>query len=351
MIISKIKTALTVILLSGMIWIFAERAVIMSETVMVEIDLTGLKGDTLVQFLDEKSKPVAAKRQTVTLTVEGPTVRIQNIADNYLDVIPFDLSKRKIDLEWGQPKDAWVSIESLLDGKLYSRDEESYVKINDSDPQTLHVRMIKLVPKMIPVVVFDENNVELTPEKIEPKEVEALVADERTRAEVHLKNETQRRQAMQGELIDLEARVVFQNRVDTYPVKLVLPPEASKTLEIHNPLLNINIPQAIAEKYVLILEDITLKDEYGPIKISGNPKAISEYDKMGARGHLILDVLDSDTAKVSVSRPLRYNLPVGMGDIKVVDPKATAIRFRLEKVEIAVKTPVKPPELPFLPSK
>ena len=58
MIFSKIKTALIVILLSGLIWIFAERAVIMSESVVVEIDLADLKGDTLVQFLDEKGEPM-----------------------------------------------------------------------------------------------------------------------------------------------------------------------------------------------------------------------------------------------------------------------------------------------------
>ncbi|MCP4338549.1 MAG: hypothetical protein GY799_06575 [Desulfobulbaceae bacterium] len=234
----------------------------------------------------------------------------------------------------------------MLDGKLYSKDGENYVKVTASDPQTFEVRVIKLVEKKIPVVVFGENSVELTPEKIEPKEVLAMIVegDRAVRAEVYLKDDDQKRQAMQGEMIDVEARVVLhQSRVDVYPVKLTLQPEASKTKNIPNPVLYVNIPQAMAEKYVVVLEDKTLKDEYDPITCSGDPKAIHEYDNMGAKGqgHLILDVMDSDEGKESVSRPLRYNLPVGIGEIKVVNQKTTSIRFRLKKIEKAVEVPVK----------
>ena len=64
-----IKTALLVVVLSCLIWVFAERAVMQTDTVTVAVELVRSRPDVFVQYLNDQGEPLTALQQNVVLTV------------------------------------------------------------------------------------------------------------------------------------------------------------------------------------------------------------------------------------------------------------------------------------------
>ena len=70
---SKLKTIVLVIILSCLIWVFAEREVTQSTEIEINLNkATQLYDDLLMQFLDDRGNPTQEASRRFSLTVEGP---------------------------------------------------------------------------------------------------------------------------------------------------------------------------------------------------------------------------------------------------------------------------------------
>ena len=75
-----LKTAVVVVVLSCLIWVFAERSKTQTVSVALEVTLAN-SGELLVQYLDNRDKPIADNSRRVKLVLEGPTSRIQKVTE------------------------------------------------------------------------------------------------------------------------------------------------------------------------------------------------------------------------------------------------------------------------------
>ncbi len=324
-----IKTILTVILLTLLIWILAERAVTQQADVTATISLTSSSSELLVQMLDEKDNPESNQQIEVTLTVQGPTGRIQAIREIYPKAILFDVQKLGY-----VPRDEPYRIYrirtlDLLKRRLYLEDQRSYVMITESDPDEVRFRVTRLTEQKIPVKVYDQDGIELKAVSIEPETLEAYVYLGSPTAQVTL-SPIQQLQAIEAPKtftasVDPPNRLKGENQV---AIKL---PEAGviKPTLIRNPLLGVIIPMAMHGKYKVIVENYSV---YDPIECRGTPEAVTRYDESDI--HLQLKINESDLLQpqMQFSRPLDYYLPAGYGPIEIINKKNVPVRFRLEKI-------------------
>jgi len=333
--LAKLKTVLIVILLSGLIWVFAERAVTTEDTIEAQIVLEVKSGDLLVQYIDENDIPQAVDRKEVRLTVEGPAGKIQSVAEEYQNTIPFDIDKIALELAPGKSKPDWVSVMTLLDERLYSRDGEQYLRVTKAEPKTLHILATKLVRQDVPVKAY-LNGTELPMAVITPAKVSAwVVKDQPIEAKVTL-NDDQHRQAMQNDT-DATAEVYLPNRTpQESKVKVRLPETngSQQKNEIKRPKLRISKPYLMEGKYYVVIDDLaSLEDEYDLLEYSGPPEAMRIYAKSTA--HLVLKINENDKPGETQDRPLEYYLPEGCEEIKIHNRKNVPISFSLQPIQKA----------------
>ena len=328
----KAKTALIVLLLSCLIWVFAERSVTSDANVELDIKLAELNDELMVEFLDDSGLALALLQQKVTLTVEGPTGRIQRIKEDYVDVVLLDVQKLGYIPQNEPSQDYQVRVMSLFTEGLNSRDpKQGSLRVVAADPESFSVRVTKLIARNIPVKVYDRNDLELKPEKLEPAEVEAYVqAGEPAEAKVTLSPD-QQRQAAQNE-IPVNAHVTLPNRTKSYQVILKLPEEGNiQTKPIRNPRLGIFNPADMEGLYKVVIEDESQLEAYSPIECQGSPEALDIYSKSDK--HLLLNIYETDIDAPSgqLTRPLEYFIPSGC-QITITNKIKEPILFRLEKI-------------------
>ncbi|MCP4709693.1 MAG: hypothetical protein GY869_13795, partial [Planctomycetes bacterium] len=101
----KCKTALVVVLLSGLIWVFAEQSVTKKAWVPVTVDLNQSHDNLLIQIIDDQgqSQPYIQ----VELEVEGPSAKIQEIAEQTItpQLAPLTLEQ----LKYREPENSAVA--------------------------------------------------------------------------------------------------------------------------------------------------------------------------------------------------------------------------------------------------
>lgn len=160
---AKVKTALLVILLSCLIWVFAERSVTKEARVDIKIELPSQPDNLLVEYLDDQGNALPEPRMTVRLTVKGPTRRVLAVNETYLKSITLDATKIGIELKEVNSRKSWVPVMTILEGRLYSREGENYLQITDTEPTSLHLRVTKLIEKSLPVKVYDRDGGRIDP--------------------------------------------------------------------------------------------------------------------------------------------------------------------------------------------
>jgi len=327
----KLKTLLLVVVLSCLIWVFAEREVTKEIPVSVTIDLVSHTNDLLVQYLDENNIPQAESYRKVTLIVKGPTGKIQAINKDYPTSITLDVQKLGY-IPQDQSKDYRSPVIALVD-RLYSRNRESFLQVIDTEPKDLdlHFRVTKLVLKPFPVNVYGPNKDKLNPEIISPAEVEAYVPAGVLGEAKIVFNEQQISAAIQIKT-EFTVEVTPLNRVKNNKVIVKLSEGGNLKLDkIRNPRLGIIKPYALEGKYKVVIDGSTRLDEYSPIECRGTSQALEEYNK---RYHLILEISEEDEQKPSLQfdRLPIYNLPEGYGQIEILNKKQVTIGFHLEKI-------------------
>lgn len=327
---AQVKTALIVILLSCLIWVFAERESTQNTDVELAIELPTQPENLLVQFLDEQDNLIPDGQKAVKLTVEGPTRRILEVSEKYIKSKIIDITRFGTDLGNTNTQNRWIQIMAVLEGKLDSRDGKSYLQVVSTKPESLYLRLTKLTQQPLSVKVYDQDNIELIPQSISPTTINAYVPEgQPVEARINL-TEAQRSQAVQAEIAVI-ARVTLPHRVSEFPVRLKLHKGELLKSDIRSPRLVINKPYSMEGKYNVVIEDITQLDDY-KIQCRGTPEDMEKY--INSDVHLILKISEDDLKVPSLkfNRPLIYYLPDEHGRIEITNKKDTPIAFHLEKI-------------------
>lgn len=328
---SRITTAVLVIFLSGLIWVFAERKVTKTARLTVEIKLISSRPDLLVRYLDSSSKAMQVTTQRVTLTMEGPTGRIQTIEQGLQVSVPLDMSEllaeEPID---SQPQIHTVQlVKDLLDEGLQISD--TILSVIKAEPANLDVQVIKLQERTILVKVYNQDQTELLKvQTVEPSEVRAYVIEDQP-AEAHVRLTSDQQLQALKEPVDAEARVTLplSDRLQKYDVKVRLSQQSSSLPEdvIQTPRVGFVFPNSMIGKFQVVIEDLSQLKE--PIKFRGSAAANTDY--RNSQFHLILEIHEGDKAQEPIFRRWRYNLP-DRSDIQITEKNSSLIQFYLVPV-------------------
>lgn len=322
-----LKTAVVVVVLSCLIWVFAERSKTQTISVALQVALPN-SGELLVQYLDNRDMPVPDDSQEVKVVLEGPTGRVQDVAqaakEGPLD--PVRLTPKElgyVPTETDSETFTVDIVEKLLQGGFSF--QRSYLKVNSSAPASLKVRVTRLVQQAVPVRVLDENDNAMTL----AKDVEVLayiLAGTPTQATVRL--DAARKRMAVSRPIEAQAKVRLPNRTDSYLVQVQVQAEAvgpAQVVTIQKPQLVYLMPPTMQGRYKVVLDDSALY-EYTPIKYEGS------QNYKNSRYHLALEIYDGDQHQNTVSRRLRYYYLDESNPIRIIDPRQKAIRFHLEEI-------------------
>lgn len=323
---AQIKTALLVVVLSCLIWVFAERAVMQTDTVTVAVELVRSQADVFVQYLNDRGEPLTVLQQNVVLTVEGPAGRIQAVREKPLDLkVPLDVQKLKYEPQAAEGQDYVVRVvKDLLEGQLRLKDTE--LTVTEAQPQTLRLRVRKLVQQSLPIKVYDQQSgSQLSQASTNPAAVPAYVIEGQPAEARVILSSAQQVQAERGPItVD---NVVLPYGAAEVAVEVTLPEggKAYPEAQIKMPRWGILMPASMAGKFKVVIEnDAPLKE---PITCRGTTQAVAEYRE--SLYHLVLEIKEKDEVEMTIDRPPHYYLPEGYGPIEIVNPVKEPIRFRL----------------------
>jgi len=333
---TKFKTALAVVLLSGLIWVFAERSVTKSATVTVNIGLSQSRENLLVQWIDEQGQ--AHEFMQVKLDVEGPSGRIQDIAENELIPQISPLTIEQIGYQQTGDPEFTREVISLLNGEL-TFEGDIYLPIINAYPSQLRLRVTKLERALLNIKVYDyDSRQPLEVEILKPENVDAFVeAGTTPEAEIFFTAD-QQLQASSGPIM-ASAEVRLPGRAPqkfSVEVKLragigSLWPEG----EISRSSIRVGIfwPRGL-QGYEVEFEDLEARlDDYSPIRFQFQSQAALNAYQDQEHLHLMLEVKESDLKGQYTGRRLRYHLPEGREDeINIIDPESKSVRFRVKKI-------------------
>ncbi len=334
----NVKTFIVVVLLSALVWIFAERAVVKTAVVDVEITLFSSSPEYIVQYLNDQGEPTADASRRVKVNVKGPAGLIQSLQEGKLTLrmVRLDIGAEKFtNLAGQESRDFTPRVLDLLDGKVTFEDQDSYLVAEEAKPAVLPIRVTKLLPVTLDVRVEGENEIPLPPERIEsiePAQIQVYVAGGATNDAVAILNTSQQQKATQ-QPITVSARIPGLASRKEVDVKIKLAKETTiwPINKIDRPRVGICKPYSMEGKYNVIIEDLEArKDSYSPISFQGPPAAADKY--MNEPYPLLLVVKEEDLKTTNPARPLLYNLPQGEQQIKIIKPANEAVRFRLEKI-------------------
>lgn len=333
----KINTALLVIVLSGLIWVFAERKVIKSTTTTVRLELAQSREDLYITYLDDQRVPMP-EAPSIRLEVEGPTGPIQDLEEGRVKprVLPIDVTKL-VDLSTAgnEPIDHTFQVASVLEDKLMLEGRQGYLTIEEAKPAELTVRIFRLQHAELEIGVYGAapSNTPLSAEILEPQsgKLAAYVVSGTAAPQARVTLTAEELSRAQKEPIIVTAKVLAPNRLIEKQVKLKA---ATMALaggkgEIERPELSILIPVALQGHYEVIIQD-PWRDVYEPILYQAPMGKGAEFQKQQC--HLILEVKESDLDDNPPAHSLRYNVPEGSG-IQIVNPQKDPVRFKLIPIE------------------
>jgi len=328
----KLRTAVGVGLLSVLIWVLAERAVIRSTAVRVQVGLEAARPDVLMQFVNEQGQAVDDPFRPVLLQVKGPQSRIRGLEEGTIVLPAVTVSAEKLGYSTtgSNVQEFSPRVVDLLGGELRVEREGLYLRVTEATPEVMRVRATRLLRVPVEVKVFNELGRELPVERVEPARVEAYAPEGTTgAAEVSL-TPAQQRQASSGP-ITVKAKLPALARPREADVTVQLPVSGSPWPEeaIQHPRVGVVKPASLEGKYRVVIEDLDAKlDLYSPLAFRGPAQERAEF--RDSPYHLVLEVREEDLAAPSPARPLRYNLREGQRQIEILNPKSEAVRFRLE---------------------
>ncbi len=274
----NVKTIIVVVLLSALVWIFAERAVVKTAIVDVEISLFSNNAEFMVQYLDGQGEPTAEISRRVQVNVKGPASLIQALQEGKLTprIVRSDIEAEKFTNLAGQDyRDFTPRVLDLLDGKVTFEDQDGYLVAEEVNPAVLPIRVTKLLPVSLRVQVVGENDIPLPQERIEsiePAQIQAYVAGGATNDAVAILNISQQQKATQ-QPVTVSARIPGLARPKDVEVKIKLLVETTiwPINQIDRLQVGICKPYSMEGEYRVIIEDL-FKEVYRIIAESDDVK-------------------------------------------------------------------------------
>ena len=332
----KIKSGLIVVLLTCLIWVTAEQAVTKRDQVRVRLQIPQSEGDTIIEFLDENNVPLPDNKLDVKLTVEGTTGRINQAAKlnssvqdivttTIIDVLP----------EPGKSDIVSLQVRDLLEGKFKIDDRNHFLMIADTLPQTVNVRVTRLIDKMVPVAVYHRGQ-KLSPEKVEPAEVKAYIIEgSNTEAIVEL-TDKQRQEATEKAITAKAAVFTPYRSAAEYEVSIRISPIISVVpeREINSPRFGVLWPYSMEGKYKIVIDEKSPQmDEYQTIQCRGDNQLLDAYYESPV--HLMIVITEEDLAMIDkeIARIPVYNTGQSSDKIEIINRKKTPIKFKIEKID------------------
>ena len=330
-----VRTGFLVLVLSGLIWVFAERSVVEELTVEVKIPLDVLRQDIRLQYFDLVSREIQEdKFYRVTLEVKGPRARIQRLAEKNLTPIIVPLGVQQLMDEAGEDfesRDFSVAVMDILNGQLHFEGIDAYLQITQAKPSKLGVRAQKLTEVLLKVQVFDASGSrELGLESIEPETVKAWM--EPGGVIVPVKILLSRELQMKAESEPITVAAAIPNRPEKMDFKIKLAAGSGSTLPDYkisreDIRFGIAMPPEWSGQYSVQIEGADFLDGYAPIEFRGSNPARDEFRRQTY--HLVLEVKQEDLKNKGGTRLLRYFRPEGFTDFEFVSPKLKAVSFRI----------------------
>ncbi len=335
MIAEKIKSGFIVVLLTCLIWVTAEQAVTKRDQVRVRLQIPQSEGDTIIEFLDEDNVPLADNKLDVKLTVEGTTGRVNQAAK--LNSSVHDINTTIIDVlpEPGKFEIVSLKVRDLLEGKFEIDERNHFLMVADALPQTVNVKVTRLVNKPVPVVVYHRGQ-KLSPEKVVPETVDAYIIEgNNTEAIVEL-TDKQRQEATE-KAITVKAAVFTPYRsAAEYEVSIRISPIISVVpeREINSPRFGVLWPYSMEGKYRIVIDEKSPQmDEYQTIQCRGDNQVLDSY--YDSPVHLMIVITEEDLAMIDkeIARIPVYNTGPAGDKIEIINRKKTPIKFTIEKME------------------
>ena len=344
----KLKTSLVVVLLSGLIWVFAERAVTKSTIVTgVKIGWSTARKDLLIQWLDDQEQDIPTMQ--VNLEVEGPSGRIQDVIEGKLvpRLLLLDVEK----LNYNESDDSatqvlTVDVVQILDEKLTFTDNDVFLPVITAQPPQLKVSVTKLTLATLNVEVLDKiTNRPLLVEILDSKTVETYVKAGTTPEAKVLLNGNQQTLAS-ASLIEATVEVLPYGRPQEFTELVNLAAGVSSWPEGEIARTHVRVgylmPSSMQGLWKVNFDEEALLDDYSPIKFQWHSTAARDEFTNPEYIHLMLEVKESDLKETNPSRRLRYHLPLGREEeIEIIDRKQDAVSFSLEEI---IKQPESPAE-------
>jgi len=337
--IHKLRTAAMVLILSGLIWVVAERAVRQRVSVRALVEVIHDRDDLLLEYLDQNGNlKSAANSVELALEVEGPSGRVQGIRGQMFRLrVPLDMEKYPPPTSTSRDYSLSVTEDLLKRGLPYN---DGFLTVIKSDPPGFSIRISSLVKQTLPVRVYSADGIELTRQtSMEPAAVDAYVLPgQPAEARIDLTADQQRKAGQTS--IQVPVQVIFaghQAPKFTLPVelKLVEKEDTWPITDIKLPRVGVILPLERVGRWKVVLDKADDLKEYAPIKFRGPAQAVKEYSE--SQYHLVLEIRETDTAQQPIYRPLRYYLPQNLeSSIEILEHKQIPIQCHREAIE---KTP------------
>lgn len=329
---SRVKTASTVIVVSSLIWVFAERRVTTEDRVEVKVILPSPhgEGDPFLQFMGGPGS-LLERYQTVKVVIKGPTSRIQKIrSQEYPFEVRLNLERTGYNREDSGVQDLRVQVIDQLKDQL--RFENVPLSVIEVSPSILDVRVTQLIRRGLPVRVYDRHNTELSQAKVYPNATVNVfvLADKAVEARVVLSAEQYERAFV--EPTDAVCQVILPDRTHEKHVLVELSQVeiATSVFYVKNPKLYVAMPWSMLGKHYKVEEFGDPRGTRERIECHGSQAAFDAYNELPY--HLLLVLKSDDKANVDYERELQYNVPEGHGELEITEPKRL-VQYRLIEVE------------------
>ncbi len=331
---SRFKTISTVLVLSILIWVFADRAVLQSKDISFDLLFNNTPPNIVLEF-DGSGTREEMQIQTVKLSIKGASSIISRLGDDYEEKRKLEVGELGIDFTMfkeGEFRDISKEIMGLLNNRIYKKaDNNNYLQVTAAMPQETQIRVTKLTLKEIPVEVYN-NKTQLS--TVNPLTVKAYTDNtgNPSYAKIIL-SDKEVEMARLGPYKAIATAVIgFPGKKNqTFDIEIKLPAQ-TETPGIERavkskPLIFILMPEANANKFkVKIVDDSLSEEARGAINFKGPEDLNQRYIDLAY--HLILYIgkddlaiakRNIDTGILNDPVNLEYHLPAEFADI-IFDP-------------------------------
>jgi len=332
-----------VVFITILIWVWTDLALDEEWPVSnVAINIVKSNPQLWVSFDDASSVTIEE------IVLKGPLRKIDKIKRKLEEErleFDFDATKEKMNEPGSYPL-------PLL--PFLQKDEEIKrlgLKVEECKPETLSVKVVKLVSRPLDVKFVDEDGNPITGATFDPAQVDMHVPEDWGPEKLFAEAMLTRREIEQARVSPIEERPYIrltagQTRQATQTVEVTLPPEPDRLSDytIKAPTLSIALSPALQGRYYVDVNN--LSDVLLPIVIRATPEAERAY-RLQPLPKMTLYILDGDTEKgVDVPpRKVVYNFPpefVEKGEIELKNPQQPAeAKFKL--IPVSSTEASKPP--------